>query len=351
MSLPDDSPHTPSLFRWSPYSIKRTMFSWLLLITVVYAVQPPPSYRPFIVNNFDLNDYHSHNTILRFLNSIQNNRSRVRSLGLSSEQRHIPIVKISALDTTRPPVEVFIDAGFHAREWISVATALRLIYNLSRTNDWPSNVNIYVVPVANPDGYEYTRTFDRDWRNTRSILAPNFRNCRGVDANRNFPFHWAGQGTSNDPCSEIYHGPRPLSEPEARVVAQFLSKHANTLRAYISLHSYHNAILVPFGYRSNARPRDYDELMWTALDMTRAMNSLYGNNYTAINSAQLYPAAGCSDDYAKSLGIKYVYTMELTTGEFNRQYVGFETPRELIQQTYDEVRAALLTLLLKVSEL
>ncbi|CAD5224564.1 unnamed protein product [Bursaphelenchus okinawaensis] len=347
MTLRDDSVLV-NIFRPSLLAlIKKAMLLWLGLITVVAGFAPPPSYRPFVVNNFDLNDYHPHNNILKFLNSIQNNRTRVRSLGVSSERRHIPIVKISALDETKPPVDVFVDAGFHAREWISIATALNLIYNLSRSNDWPSNINLYIVPVANPDGYEYTRTVDRDWRNTRSILAPNLKSCRGVDANRNFPFHWAGQGTSNDPCSEIYHGPRPLSEPEARVVAQFLSKRANSLKVYVSLHSYHNAILVPYGYRYNARPRDYNELMWTALEMTQAMNSLYGNNYTAINSAQLYPAAGCSDDYAKSLGIKYVYTMELTTGEYGGQYVGFETPRELIQQTYDEVRAALLTLMWK----
>lgn len=95
-----------------------------------------------------------------------------------------------------------------------------------------------------------------------------------------------------------------------------------------------------------------------ALSMTQQMNQIYGNNYTAINSAELCkltvkivfikysdPAAGCSDDYAKSLGVEYVYTMELTTGYYNNDYVGFETPKEMIEQTFNEVRAALVYLL------
>ena len=39
----------------------------------------------------------------------------------------------------------------------------------------------YILPVTNPDGYEYTKT-DRFWRKTRS---PNDGSvCVGTDANR-----------------------------------------------------------------------------------------------------------------------------------------------------------------------
>lgn len=49
----------------------------------------------------------------------------------------------------------------------------------------------------------------------------------------------------------------------------------------------------------------------------------------------LYPAAGASDDYAKSIGIKYSYTVELRdTGRH-----GFVLPASLIEPTAKEARA------------
>lgn len=58
---------------------------------------------------------------------------------------------------------VFIEAGIHAREWISPATVTFMLNELltstdpnvravAESHDW------YVVPVTNPDGYEYTHT-------------------------------------------------------------------------------------------------------------------------------------------------------------------------------------------------
>lgn len=47
-----------------------------------------------IVNGFNLNDYHSFGEIVKYVNSVQNNRLSVEILGFSSEQRPIPIVKV-----------------------------------------------------------------------------------------------------------------------------------------------------------------------------------------------------------------------------------------------------------------
>jgi carboxypeptidase A3 len=142
-----------------------------------------------------------------------------------------------------------------------------------------------------------------------------------------------------------------------------MRSHLNELRGYISLHAYENAILVPFGYSYAAKPSNFDELFSTAKQMTQSMNSVYGNNYTVIKSSSLCksktlrkllcyhacfvadPASGCSDDYAKSLGVRYVYTIELTTGFYQGNYVGFETPQQMIAPTGDEVRAGVVRLL------
>jgi protein MpaA len=64
------------------------------------------------------------------------------------------------------------------------------------------DVNLWVVPVYNPDGLA---------RHTR-------KNARGVDPNRNYPYKWARL------TGGYYSGPRPASEPETRAMMAFLSK-------------------------------------------------------------------------------------------------------------------------------
>lgn len=45
--------------------------------------------------------------------------------------------------------------------------------------------NRHIVPVLNPDGYEYTHTQDRMWRKNRASYGGE---CVGVDLNRNFRY-------------------------------------------------------------------------------------------------------------------------------------------------------------------
>lgn len=124
--------------------------------------------------------------------------------------------------------------GSHAREWIGPAVAMYLCMQLvERYLDHPHLVmdaDWYILPVLNPDGYEYSHTVDRLWRKTRSTpelasgrLFAKRSPCHGVDLNRNWKFNWGDRkGASDDPCKETYAGPRPFSEPEARAAADFI---------------------------------------------------------------------------------------------------------------------------------
>ena len=66
----------------------------------------------------------------------------------------------------------WIEAGIHAREWIASATATfminELVNNYEQNKDIVDNLNIYFLPMANPDGYEYSRNSDRMWRKNRN---------------------------------------------------------------------------------------------------------------------------------------------------------------------------------------
>lgn len=62
----------------------------------------------------------------------------------------------------------------------TIYLAHQLIEN-SAQNSELLNVDWVIVPVANPDGYEYTHTHDRMWKKNRRIVT---NNCVGVELNR-----------------------------------------------------------------------------------------------------------------------------------------------------------------------
>jgi murein tripeptide amidase MpaA len=134
-------------------------------------------------------------------------------------------------------------AAIHAREWVSTSTVTYIINELvTKSSDYAdllSTLDFYIVPIINPDGYVYTHTTDRMWRKTRSDHSSAF-GCRGVDANRNFGFHWGEAGSSSDKCSETYRGPNAYSEPEAEAIKNFIESVREEVDwgVYITLHSY-----------------------------------------------------------------------------------------------------------------
>lgn len=104
-----------------------------------------------------------------------------------------------------------------------------------------------IVPVANPDGYEYTWTTDRFWRKTRSRNSRD--TCFGADANRNWDESWCKAGASKDPCAEDYCGKAPFSEPESAALRDHVIKinKNNNLKAYFSIHAFSQYWMYPYG--------------------------------------------------------------------------------------------------------
>lgn len=169
------------------------------------------------------------------------------------------------------------------------------------------------------------------WRKTRRP-NPGSR-CYGTDPNRNWGYQWGGAGTSRDPCSDVYHGPRAFSEPETNAVAQAIMARRNQIKLYLTFHSYSQLWLLPWSY-TRQRPADYNELYSMAATGARALAQTYGTQYRVGSAPEiLYEAAGGSDDWAKgSAGIKYSYTVELR----DRGTYGFALPASQIQATGEE---------------
>lgn len=170
----------------------------------------------------------------------------VYNIGRSFEGRPIKLLKISNKNPNNKAI--FVEGGIHANEWVSPA-AVTYIINQFVTNYQNESLSIknidwYFVPVLNPDGYEYSYNVERLWRKNRS----RSKNCIGVDLNRNWGYNWGKNGSSSDPCSGIYRGRKPFSEPETIAIANmFLQNPDINWIGYIAVQSYGQHILYPWG--------------------------------------------------------------------------------------------------------
>jgi len=271
------------------------------------------------------------------------NLASLTSIGSSYEGRDMRVMKISS-GSGRPAI--FLDSGIHAREWITIPTmnwiTNQLLTQYGRDATVTSLVDRfdwYILPVANPDGYEYTHTNDRLWRKTR---APNRGwPCAGADPNRNFATNFGGEGTSSFPCSDIYHGGSAFSQKETANMRDFIMSIKSNLIAYISLHSYTQLFMVPWGYTSR-RPTDYVELDRVANLGAAAIEGVNGLKFTVGSPAViLYAASGGSFDWAYDQGIKYSYTLELRPDD--KAFNGFVIPASNIEPSGKEVFAGIVT--------
>ncbi|NXM51087.1 CBPB1 Carboxypeptidase, partial [Gymnorhina tibicen] len=236
---------------------------------------------------------------------------------------------------------IFMDCGFHAREWISPAFCQWFVKEAVETYGKDTvmttlldKLDFYVLPVVNIDGYIYTWTKDRMWRKTRSKNAHNI--CIGTDPNRNFDAGWCTAGASKFSCSSTYCGPAPESEKETKALADFIREHLSTIKAYLTIHSYSQLLLFPYSYTYKLPP-DYQELNSIASAASKELASLHNTTYTYGSAAStIYLASGGSDDWAYDQGIKYSFTFELRdTGRY-----GFLLPESLIKPTCEETLLA-----------
>jgi len=197
----------------------------------------------------------------------------------------------------------------HAREWISPMTVTYMLNQILAQYESNPDFSAFswsIFPVINPDGYIYTQT-DRMWRKNR---RPN-RLCYGVDTNRNWNNHWSQGGSSTNPCSEIYCGPSPFSEPEETALANYLGN-ATNVQAFIDFHSYSQLWVTPWAWTAQ-KPVDYNTQIAGANAAVEALTAMYGTQYqTGDVYSTIYQSSGSSLDYTYgNLGIKYSYVVEL----------------------------------------
>ncbi|XP_065253600.1 carboxypeptidase A1-like [Emys orbicularis] len=303
-------------------------------------------FMPRSVETFNYASYHTLDEIYDFMDLLVEANPNLVSkiqIGNSYEGRPLNVLKFSTGGTKRPAI--WIDTGIHSREWITQASgvlfAKKIVDNYGKDPSLTSildNLDIFLEIVTNPDGFAFTHTKNRMWRKTRSISSGSA--CIGVDPNRNWDAGFGGAGASSNPCSETYRGPYANSESEVKAIVDFVKSHGN-IKAFISIHSYTQLLLYPYGY-TRTRADDYQELDNIAKAAVAALSSLYGTQYRYGSIiTTIYQASGGTIDWTYNQGIKYSFTFELRdTGRY-----GFLLPANQIIPTAEETWLALMTIM------
>ncbi|WP_395028031.1 M14 family zinc carboxypeptidase [Comamonas odontotermitis] len=135
--------------------------------------------------------------------------------------------------TEKPPNMVWT-GGIHAREYAPQEVGMKYLEWLLANYETDANAhmmldtNRYHFIVHNPDGRSIAEqqgsATQRKNTNYETAACTKAADRSGVDLNRNYPFGWriGGPGGSDDQCSETFRGAAPVSEPETKVVLDYV---------------------------------------------------------------------------------------------------------------------------------
>jgi carboxypeptidase T len=273
----------------------------------------------------------------------------------TSEGRTIWAIKITKdPKSAKKKNRILFESAHHAREWISTEVSYLLAKNLvesyasdAKIKSYIDNEEIWIVPLTNPDGYEYTKksSSTRLWRKDRH---DNGGTCSkvssgwGIDPNRNYAVHW-GEGKGNPAGSprctdETYRGPSADSAPETQAMSNLLEQYQFT--ATMHYHSFAQLILYPYGYTNKASP-DSQLFSTMANTMSSLIKAVHGVTYTPEQSSKLYITSGSADDYVYDTYKIPSFTIELRPTQSNST-TGFLLPASQIQPTWEENKPAAL---------
>jgi hypothetical protein len=270
--------------------------------------------------------------------------AKLETIGYSIQQRPLLALRLTAegghnwWHRRHDKPEVLFLATHHAREWVAAYMAMRLTDYLTQNYGKDDRVTrlldttqVWIVPVANPDGYQYTFDVERLWRkNLRDNDGDGqITIADGVDINRNFDSHWGldDEGSSPVISDATYRGSGPNSEPETLAVVDFVNTH--DFKFLLSYHTYSNLILYPWGWQ--VKTPSLDDPIFVAQagtdDQPAIWDSLLNRGYDPGVGADLYTTNGDFTDWTYAAAGIPSYTVELTLGEdAEGNPYGFEFP-------------------------
>ncbi|XP_047536338.1 carboxypeptidase B-like [Vanessa atalanta] len=134
---------------------------------------------------------------------------------------------------------------------------------LSYYTDYLDEFDIFLIPMANPDGIAALRTSSPIWN--KNVSPQN--DCPGVALDRNFDIAWNNNVSINS-CHQDYPGSAPFSEAETRAIRDIFHKYSHKIIAYLNVHAgtydyttfKGDAVLYPKGYTESSDDDKYIDL-------------------------------------------------------------------------------------------
>ncbi|MFI1395896.1 M14 family zinc carboxypeptidase [Streptomyces sp. NPDC020681] len=270
-------------------------------------------------------------------------------------------------NSTKP--RFLLQAQVHARELTTGEMAYRWIDYL--TDGYGSDATatkildtreIWVVPIGNPDGVDMVQQgftggpSGQQWHRKNANHTHSTTTCAegpstgsGIDLNRNNSSHWGGASTSSQPCDPVYKGRSADSEtenkalqalyrklfPDTRATGDSAAAAAGTQGMFVTLHSYANMVLFPWGFDGDTGSGNDAALRAMGKEMAR----LAGGWQYGQPGEILYDASGGHDDWAyDQLGVPS-FTWEI--GPSSGACAGFHPAYSCQNTFWNQVRPML----------
>lgn len=272
---------------------------------------------------------------------------------------------------------IMFTGAHHSRELLTQNMILKIVleamyhimhFEPTETSFWHFS-DVLAVPFINIDGhafiynsYQITQnpdfTASNEWldkgkvipsyeigkwkrKNMNSEYCPSSESGVevGVDLNRNYGYQWGhSEDEDEQPCSEVYKGPFPFSEPETQNIKKLVTRERNHLSLVLNFHTYGNLWVQPYNY-SKHKNLEYFKLDRHIINFYKQMrkeilrispHSKVGNAIEMVD----YVARGEASDWLMGEHKIVSYSPEL--GYSDKQFDDFFINRDLINKALNE---------------
>lgn len=182
---------------------------------------------------------------LKFASEYYTDITHLEVIGRTLEGRPIYAIRIGDKSLDKKP-SILLMANLHAREDFSSMLSMKMLdyilysyydngyFGHYNVRDLLSKIDIWLIPVANPDGLHITQNGIHFSSNYNELIKMDNlggddrwwkANANGVDLNRNFDDgNWTVKESTIQKSSEGYKGPYPNSEPETIAIQRFCNE-------------------------------------------------------------------------------------------------------------------------------
>lgn len=200
-----------------------------------------------MVRNVRLEDGYDHRRLAEDMRRLAETHSFVRLERIGFSVLGKPIL---AAVIGNGPLRVHVNAAMHANEWITAPLVVAFLQDYAESivnglllcemsgKELARKATLHAVPMVNPDGVELVvhgagphhprRNALLSMNGGRADFSGWKANIRGVDLNDQFPAFWETERDRRqvaEPGPRDYTGEKPLSEPEAKALADCVRLH------------------------------------------------------------------------------------------------------------------------------